>query len=151
MHEPIPGVVFGITERCYGLPKFPQFDVHFLQSGFGHIYDLLASIGNCGFFKIEQNLVDKGKTCVGVDFYFGGDLRQVVMVPVRPSVRLLGHLYCCTFGNESYAVCISATSFSRNPSLSSSLIGVLNSWEGTSFSFTISSSAWNPSQRSWLA
>jgi hypothetical protein len=79
--EPVPGVVFGITERCYGLLEFPQFDVHFLQSSFGHIYDLLASVGNCGFFKIEQNLVDKGKTCVGVDFYVGGDLRQVVMVP----------------------------------------------------------------------
>jgi hypothetical protein len=79
--EPILGVVFGITEKCYGLPKFSQFNVHFLQSGFGHIYDLLASVGNCGFFKIEQNLVDKGKTCVGVDFYVGGDLRQVVMVP----------------------------------------------------------------------
>jgi hypothetical protein len=37
-------------------------------------------------------------------------------------------------------VCISAASFSRNPSLSSSLIGVLSSWGGTSFSFAISSS-----------
>jgi hypothetical protein len=56
--EPIPGIIFGITERCYRLSKFTQFNVHFLESGFGHIYDLLASISNCGFFLIEQNLVD---------------------------------------------------------------------------------------------
>jgi hypothetical protein len=51
--EPIPGIFFGIAKGCYGLSEISQFYVHFLESSFGHLYDLLASICNCGFFKIE--------------------------------------------------------------------------------------------------
>ena len=55
--EPILGVVFGITLGCYGLPKVSQFNVHFLQSQFDHVCNLLVGVCSCRLFEIVENVV----------------------------------------------------------------------------------------------
>lgn len=64
--------------------------------------------------------------------------------PMQPSSHLLGHLCCCTLGNNIFAVCSSATSFSRNPRLNNSRIGTLANLGKASLSYSISSIACTP-------
>ena len=63
---------------------------------------------------------------------------------------MFSHLCCWILGKDIFAVWISAASFSLNPSLSNSWMGVLISCWGTLLSLALSSIAWKPSHKSWL-